>query len=168
MFVFCSWDDANPDAEPDIRGKDYEVLINLCFRYCRYFSLSKNRPGAHIDFSEEPLKEVPIHPGEENKQYFFCSDDARSFLLQKESSVFSWMTWGEILPGTEVLPEDLCFYREDGSVFFWSATHKGVCALCPKPGEDVSGLLSLGGWFEPDINGVYGVPFNLAERSIFL
>ena len=168
MFIFTDWDDKDPSAELDIKGERYERLIEVCFRFCSYFSLNENRLGGVPDLPELVMKnQLSLSSDPKGKTHlFFCSSEAKQLLLQKVDSIFSWFTW-DGTPNQEggVLPEDLCFYRKDGSLFFWSQTHEGICILCPRPEEDVSGLLSMEGWREihdGDISGLASLEnFNL-------
>ena len=171
MYIYVDWDDDNPSAELDIQGEQYERLIDICFHHCSYFSLNENRSGVMFDLPEKELEvwleqlSSPIR----KKHLFFCSYEAKQYLLRKVNSLFSWITWGthnrDIKEG--ILPEDLCFYRSDGSVFLWSETHEGICVICSKPEEDVSDIVSSEGWREVFDGDYFGVPVHLEEYNLF-
>ncbi len=170
MYIFHDWDDDDPSAELDIQGDHYKRLITLCFSYCHYFSLSENQFGK-IDLPKGILKafseqQPALHS---KKHVFFCSQEAKLFLLQKVNSFFPWLTLEQRKRGSEkvIHPEDLCFYRKDGSVFLWSETHEGICVICPKHKEDVSSIICFPGWHDLKDGEFFGVPANVEEYSLF-
>ena len=171
MYIFVDHDDNDPSKEYDISGQDYERLIDNCFRCCHYFSLNANRSGTAFDL---PEKELAISAAQQrdrygNKHFFYCSDKARQYLLSKANSLFSWITWGDQNQTAGLLPEDLCFYRSDGSVFLWSETHEGVCGLYPRSEEDVSEIVASSRWLERNDNKqFFGLPSGLEDYNIFL
>lgn len=172
MFVFCAWNDKNPSVELDIYGEQYIRLIDTCFKNCRYFTLNESRQGTRFDLPEKELDNWPArqYPPLGKTHLYLCSDKTKEYLLSRVDSLFSWITWGTNIDEQNggLIPEDLCFFRSDGSVFLWSETHEGVCVLCPKPDEDVSIVISSEGWCANIANNLYEIPTGLEEYNIFL
>ncbi|MGM9680039.1 MAG: hypothetical protein ACI3XR_00890 [Eubacteriales bacterium] len=78
----------------------------------------------------------------------------KELLLSRVTDLFDWIRTDE-----RENPEDLTFYREDGSVFFWSETHEGICVLCDRVQEKVSQIVSKKGWkARKEGEFIYGVP----------
>lgn len=169
MYVFTGWDDNDPSVEMDIRGEEYKRLIETCYCRCRYFTLNENRPDTVFDLPEKELEITTLQDRRPigYRHLYFFSEKAKQYLMNKVDSLFSWITWGTEYQGQKggLLPEDLCFYRSDGSVFLWSETHEGICALCPRPGEDVSAIISSGGWHE-NTGNVWDLPKNLEDYNV--
>lgn len=147
-------------ADYDIIGEQYQELLNTCFRYCSTFAVIL-APGTSADISTwEPyripvtttVREVYCHygkPSAENQdhighyeiRYYRLNAILMQMISQKTQSLFSWISgWG--LDN----PNDPTFFREDGSVFFSSVIHEGICTLFPVGDEDVTGIISNGLW----------------------
>ena len=172
MYVFFSWDDTDPAAELDIRGEQYIRLIDVCFQFCSYFTLNESRAGTFFDLPDKELDHWPAqqYPPVGKTHLFFCSGKAKDYLQNKVGSLFSWFSWEASNQGKKerLLPEDLCFYRSDGSIFLWSETHEGICALLPKDEEDVSSIISSVGWSKYVNDDIFGALKNLEDYNIFL
>ena len=72
-----------------------------------------------------------------------ASPEVREYVRGVTDSIFKWMT-GRGYDN----PDDLTFIRADGTRFFSSIIHEGVCCLTVRDDEDVSGILALGEWNE--------------------
>lgn len=162
MYCFSDYDDML-EKDYAIKGEAYTQMIDVCFRYAAMFSLTttKNHPAmiseAPQSIFSQPHIEKKVSGGSRDTVHFFhCSEQAKRFLLTFSDDLFLWVDYEK-----PHRPEDLVFYREDGSVFFWSETHEGVCALINRENEDVSTVVSQPGWVHsalPSDSPIYGVP----------
>lgn len=150
VYDFRDTDDAG-FAEYDIAGEDYQRLLDACFAYC-------DRMSCFIRSSQVQLPEAltaDLLPVSENvrRQYaayqhqdiqivlLRLTKENRALIAAQADSTFSWIDgWG-----MHHL-EDPVFYRPDGSVFFASTVHEGVCSLYPRDNEDVFGILANPHW----------------------
>ncbi len=153
-FYFLDSSD-NGLIEEDLLGKDYQLFLDTCFRYCSSVSFVL-RQGHHA-----PLRDVVV-PAELDKfripttrkvqAVYGMTSEAHHYRLCKESqqiirnmspSIFSWTCdWNHRNP------EDIAFFREDGTVFFESVIHEGECYLRIRDDEDVSALVSDPRWVD--------------------
>lgn len=143
-----------------IRASAFLELLRVCCKNSAYFSLLH-----YVQQSEEKLP-LPIYrkaflPHTLCKCFYSCNEKTVSLLHSIEDDLFEWVRFDE-----PVKPENLTFYRQDGTVFFWSETHEGVCAMFPRGREDVSVLLAQGGWeYHSAAEKLYRVPLHLQHNS---
>lgn len=145
----------------EVEGLDYLNLIRCCTQYCTHFSLVFWRSQL---FGRYQLPVVPYlckatqwrqTPAqgcyeEHFKCYYQCTEDAITYLYRRVNNLFDWVrAWEDEGLKTDN-PEDITFYREDGSVFFQSITHEGDCWLFPREGEFVEDIISRPGWKKAD------------------
>ena len=140
--------DSTGNAEYDISGNDYFKLIDVCCKYCSVVSFKiGNKSSECLEYLNPFLvkKDIKVNTGNKNQRdeirFYSVCDEMCKFLKEVSSSIFSWLYYIINL-------EDLTFYREDGSVFFESSTHDGICDLIPKEDEDISEIISKGDWVE--------------------
>ncbi len=145
MYYFMDYDDIT-ETDLTISGSDYIQLINVCFRYSTTLSLCF--PSLELANKFSKKTEMLCYTISENsdlnrkyKCYFPCSDLMKELLLSNVNDLFDW-----VQHDGKGNPEDLTFYREDGSVFLWSETHEGICVLCNHMQENVSLIVSKNGW----------------------
>ena len=157
VYEFCDWS-LTDDEDYDIVGAAYEHLIKRCCDICDVVSFIIERPEICSEKIQENLSEFSI-PHPENISYRFRHYGERSNndqelgvhyyrscpelcqLLQISAlSIFDWIG--------HTYPEDITFYRSDGSIFFTSITHEGLLFLVPRENEDVSDILAMGNWVE--------------------
>ena len=155
-YVFYDTDVTGKE-EYDIGGQDYATLIKICCKYCSTLSFRVS----HTDTSfVEKLERFAVNRNNElhnvyehyygnnpkdneliEIRYYKVNKELEEFLLSASNSVFDWIYgWGH------TNPEDLAFYREDGSLFFYSTAHEGVCVLTPNANETVDEIVSNGLW----------------------
>ena len=141
--------DISGNADYDIKGKCYEKLIHFCSSKCPYFTLMKVADFSPI-FEEleayiiERPAVCPIPKAQYissgfksyNIYYRVCRESIS--VLLRIGSVFSYL-WDNISVNP---PEDLTFYRSNGSVFFSSVTHEGECALYLEDNEETDIVLN--------------------------
>ena len=143
MYYFLDWNDEK-NLELTISGLDYTELIDTCFKYSTHISFSLRflrRGGIRFESPEpyaKPLK-ASLSASCGDTVILPCSEKTRQYLLNRTDNLFKWMDWYKN-------PEDLTFYRADGSIFFWSLIHEGVCCLINRPDEDVSGVVGKPDW----------------------
>ena len=152
---FYDYDDAT-DRDVEIKGKDFERLLDLCFCHSEYVSLifkeeqlknyeqleqfevldpsivKKMKYRQDGDFCYYPQKDTVVHV-HIFVRYFNCCEELKKLFLEISDDLWSWIpAWGFDNP------EDPVFYREDGSVFFFPVVHEGWATLYPRENEDVS------------------------------
>ena len=151
MHYLRDFDDETME-DISIEAEHYKQLISLCFRYCTHFSLLFRDKSVEDNL----MLPTPLYRQNAGKYsnveylcFYACSIESQNFLLTK-ANLFDWLDTTTIRS-----PEDLIFYREDGSVFFWSETHEGICALFERNQEDVAMLVSQRGWvyYDPQEEG---------------
>ena len=145
-----------PDA--DVCDEDYRTLIDYCFAHCAVLSFCyPSQEFAEIEMGRfQPFISRSILPegydgsrgviSLQHQCFFRCTEDLRTYLLQKAESLFDWFCCGDAEP----VPEDLCFYRKDGTCMFWSCTHEGECAFILRENEPVPEFVSHYGWEKLD------------------
>ena len=143
--------------EYDISGKEYEKLLEVCFKYCNTLMLKfesndaknverfeKHRTSQPKGFDGRRAQLFTLFAGCENpkEQFRFYKLCPELLELMKETSnsIFGWVyDWYST-------PDDPVFIRSDGSIFFNSITHEGKITLFPRDGEDVSEIISNELW----------------------
>lgn len=81
--------------------------------------------------------------------FYKCTEEAKQLFLTVTNNLFDWIQYY----GNDN-PENPRFYRENGSVFFWSEIHEGDCCLYNRANEDVSSIVSKRGWQYKEKNWV--------------
>lgn len=166
MHFFEDYDDETK-MDLTISGDDYIRLVDVCFQYSTSFSLCFPSSESAYEFAPktEMLNYMPSEysdPNRKYKCYFPCSNQMKEILLSHVNGLFDW-----IRQDGRDNPEDLTFYREDGSVFFWSETHEGICVLCDHEPENVSLVVSKKGWnVRKESEFIFGVPKSLFTNDI--
>ena len=155
LYKFYDADDRGTQVY-DIRGARYQQLLEVCFQNCTSVSMCVHMDALVDLLSIEPYC-LPITP-QVKAQYAhgnrFISEDStyrivhyvlapevKRFLRTRADGIFQWAYgWGK------ENPEDLAFFRPDGTVFFFLSVHTGECTLSPCEEEDVSLILSDPRW----------------------
>lgn len=143
----------------DILGDDYTILMEACFRYCASVSfrvhpyigfparlLSHRLPiSDNVDALYCKIGKMGIHNGFGILPYlvghFRLTDEVKDYILHESNTLFGWI---------DDNPEDIAFYRSDGSVFLHSCTHNGMCTLTPRDDEAISEIVSNQLWIKID------------------
>ena len=141
-------------------GELYKKFISKCFEYSSCFSLiyriNEMSPFPLYDnrniYSE--YNDCIVKAKKTNKwpgmletgvggliRYYQCCDKTYAMLTSIADSVFKFAYMSP-----DYLPEDLCFYRSDGTVLFASTVHEGECYLFPREDEDFDEILSMIIW----------------------
>ena len=144
----------------DIRGTHYRRLLQACFRYSasvamcvpvesdidmqhiatfrRKVTPQVSAQFTHIgDFTEDDMEQTHTY----QIVRYLLVPAVRSFIMNQTDSIFAWSR-------EKGNPEDLTFFRPDGTVFFSVHTREGICTLNPEEDEDVSRILSDTRWRE--------------------
>ena len=161
MEKYILYDDETYNDETVFTGDDHRTLLETCCRHSSFFAccypVDEKISGEDLlapfqitepdSIPQDILPHLPYcikggkeYPMRYYKFYRVCPELCDQ-LANITDSVYSWINaWGYHNP------EDLYFYREDGSLFFEAIVHEGECTLYPREGEDISKLLTLGNW----------------------
>ena len=146
----------------DIHGIRYKQLFQACFLYsstvvmcvpvdtdidmqhlapfCRKLTpLIKARYAHYGDFTQEDTDRTNTY----RLVRYLLTPEVKRFIRNRTDSIFKWTC----TRGCEN-PEDLTFFRPDGTVFFSLRIREGVCTLSPEEGEDISLILKDPHWKE--------------------
>lgn len=164
MTMYKFYDsDSTGKQEFDIVGLEYQDLLRTCFKYCSSFSviirldnaeaiktcqtlepyrieLTPSVQKVYEHYGSVPPKTQSIYINYEIRHYKLLSNSLK-ILNSIADSVFKWTcAWGYNNP------DDLAFFRDDGSVFFSSIIHEGECTLMPRSNEDITTILNNENW----------------------
>lgn len=162
MYYFLDYND-DECRDLYIRGQDYALLLDTCFKYSAYLSLNigfLRRKSIEVNIPK-PYKTVDkcMMPAScDDIVILPCTEQTKEYLMHTVNDLFEWIDKYEN-------PEDLTFYRADGSIFFWSLIHEGVCCLVDRPNEDVTGVVDKPDWHKcpPEEFPIFFVPTNIAD-----
>ena len=162
-YIFTDTDyEGRGEEEHDITGEDYKELIRTCAKYCDSFAFVSGRdnpyPQIPLDIQKYALdidtsikerlgyRKFAISLTEMTDYgwifHFKVCPETIDWLLSVSSDIYNWY----FSDPKNSYPEDLTFYRKDGSVFFSSVTHEGYCELTVRDDEDVSHIISKDHW----------------------
>lgn len=146
--------------ERDYSGDNYRILISRCVKYCDEFSFKTFHNNVKNFDAFEPFRvtqpkqrektyfgyafsnRLSIGPKFKEVHYYRVCEETHKLLLDTADDMFKWIEgWGYFNP------EDLAFYRSDGSVFLESQIHEGCFVLYPRENEDVSDILADPKWY---------------------
>lgn len=155
-YTYCDtniFGDCNDEC--DISGEKYTELLKICFKYSSTFSFiifGENKykvlngiPEAlspyEIEIEDYVVDNYRGYSRKITKHYKVCPE-IFDIVLGMNDSIFKWIN-----NYCYSKPEDIAFFREDGSVFLSSSIHNGECSLFPRKDEDISSLLELDNWY---------------------
>ncbi|MBQ6825743.1 MAG: hypothetical protein IJP34_03675 [Clostridia bacterium] len=161
MLIYNFYDtDSSGMAEYNICNEDYKVLLEICFKYCKTMSLIitnnnskllKKIEKFQIEKSENIIYKFNHYDNNVLIKYYQTCSELLEVLLNTTDNIFSWINgWGYDNP------EDITFYRDDGSVFFTSIIHNGKCSLFVRKNEDVSLIIKNKLWIQSQQSGQSG------------
>lgn len=156
IYGYFERDYFNNDGSLPMTRAHYAVLLACCFRNASYFSLVAKSDPSPILQELSPWETAAPRIGtsqEDALSYFQVCDQTFVILSSRVQSLFDFDACLNHL-----YPEDLTFYRSDGSVFMDSIAHEGECTLYIQPGEDIADVLAFGNWLPLDENGRPRVP----------
>ena len=153
QYTFFSRDYFSNSGNFSIAGDHFVVLMNYCFQYSSYLSFRTSQPDNRIIHE---LKKCQIESSEigcelENKHdRIFCNTSKEVYnTLMLCSSIL--LEDGYFRPAG--YPEDIIFYRQDGSIFFEAINHEGEYSLFVSSEENVDAILKFGHWLAFDAFG---------------
>lgn len=149
--------DTDPSGyeEYDIVGADYFDLLAVCFSYCDTLSLLFDLRDVNSALLFQDLENYRL-PVTENIKHLYdhygafdgdkrinyeirhyrLSNEVKEKIIGVTDGIFKWIYgWGYSNP------MDPAFLRKDGSVFFQSLIHEGVCSLFPQDKEKVDHII---------------------------
>lgn len=161
--------------ENDLSGSDYRDLLQFAFTYGRTLSFSFHSPedaevyfGGFLSYAQKSL----LPPDYDRRKWlgqiwlqqqrFYPIDLKLQQKLLEANSLFDWCL-SNTKPHPE--PEDLCFFRGDGSMLFTSCTHEGECALYLREDEARPAFLSRPGWELLTLEHPYYEGYRLYEEE---
>lgn len=138
----------------DIAGEAYKHLIEVSAKYSSILSLCYYGNGAPL---KKKLKKfetmmptnisfVEYHNHGGKLVYYTVCPELCEVLIASANGMFdewvqNWQSEG---------PDNLTFYRDDGSVFLNTVTHDNVITLRPRDDEDIEDIISRGRWLTHD------------------
>jgi len=148
-YVFYDTD-IDGNEEYDICGEAYKILMRTCCQYSAVLYLKCRQPNLTIAnrlklYEIKKPQNIPEDSGQYfpycEKRYYRVCPEVCEILICAANGIFEWLDgWGF------KNPDDPTFYRNDGTVFFVSEVHEGVCAIMPRPEENVEALLESVNW----------------------
>lgn len=151
--------DLDGTCNNDIKDNNYILLMLRCFKYCSTVSF-RIHPDVSICSelnrfivpTTTPVFKLYQSMGESCVRtatglvpftivQYELSEPVREFILSASNSI-----WGWIKNFNYDNPEDISFFRPDGTVFLQTCTHDGECALTPLEHEDVDDIILGNAW----------------------
>lgn len=151
------------DAEFDISGQEYLLLMERCFKYCKSVSFrahpESKKEVALLDHQlpiTDYVLELYQSMGERGVQtssglipfeikHYELAPAVKAYILTQSNNL-----WGWICDCDHQNPEDIAFFRADGSIFLYTSIHDGECFLISYDNEHISDILSIGNWIQVD------------------
>ena len=145
-YSFFERDFFSNDGNCYFSEEHYAALLAFCFQKSSVFSLQY---ATETQLTREMSKweiDNPNYPYQNetkptNRHYYCANNLTHTFLLSISTSIFDFY-----YSLTHEYPEDLVFYRKDGSVLLDSIAHEGECNIYPNSAEDVSQIIMHGHW----------------------
>lgn len=154
MKIYAFYDtDIYGNEEYDIRGDSYEKLLRICCSNSSVLCLKFLFPDL---IAADQLKAFEISKPKNitmisNSSCYCCVKFYRvcpelcDAMIGIAGGIFEWLCgWGFRNP------DDPTFYRSDGTVFFVSEIHSGVCAIIPRKDECLEDILQVAPWLSGD------------------
>lgn len=159
MYKF--YDSDEQGNEVPFEGKDFENFLDMCFQYSDYFSFMYDSDPACLKtaaddffiraFSSSGITRVVQVPNFLNNNeneiiyqcrlvpnvqllFFKCCNASKKMILDFSRDLWAFCSCNGSMP------EDLTFYRKDGTTFFASLIHEGESFLFPKDTEPLIGI----------------------------
>ncbi len=163
----ADWDWENGDYEDGItiEGENFRALLNICFKYASYFSLTK-APWTFSTDTELKRGLEPFFIKKVSVQKWFCYDFtpreqyldvsiykastmAKDVILKHCDDIFlNKRENGTLVSSTQSL-EDLCFFSQS-SLLMGTVSHAGICHVYPYNKEMEEKTFPLGLWKHGD------------------
>lgn len=149
--------DAAGNAEYDISGERYRQFLEACFQHSATVSvLILPEFDGNIDLwdayripvSLEVYRHYGVSPDQEADwincfeiRHYRLTAQMQKMIQSQADSLFSWTCYFG-----HHNPDDIAFYRPDGSVLFSSTIHEGETTLFLRDDEDFDAVLSQEPW----------------------
>lgn len=123
--------------EYDIAGEKYTELLKMCFKYSELFSLrySEGNFKVYFELAEYEVRTYADNVSDYKVVYYRACPKTYDILVKNANSIFCWMN------NENNNPEDLMFFRSDGSILFSSVIHNGCLSLWMRD-EDFSSVIN--------------------------
>jgi len=169
-FDSSYYDGQKQGRDFDMKGEDYRRFISTCFKYSTCFSLIFRPDDENIPYLVKRLpydKQRDLYEYDQyvikrgisdcwagqpgtgligEVRYYPCCSETMEMLYRFSDSLFKFRFSSD----AGYNPEDLCFYREDGSVLFAMDIHEGEGVLFPKDDEDFKEVLETNPWYKSE------------------
>lgn len=143
------------NEEDTINGEELKQLWNICFRYCKAFSVTfwnaSETTNYYTEFKNNALNMYRTHSWPGTTAYgatvdpyvavLPCNEKTKELIFAVSDNLLEFVYWWGYNN-----PEDPAFYRQDGTVFFESTIHDGGFHLSVDKDEDISELLLNRNW----------------------
>lgn len=140
------------DHPEDFTKPKYELLLKTCFSYSAFFSLTYAFPWdpdgeeKQVDWDTEALQPFLFKDYFTDDEWWYTEGRSAHIRIyhavpQAIPLLLDYAPMGMGLSG-ERYPEDITFFRADGSVLFGSISHEGECWIEARAGEDIRSLLA--------------------------
>lgn len=169
--------------ENGIIGENFVLLLKKCFEYSTCFSLifrENEDVATYPEIIQENISKYSKYDNFVIKsgrvemayggtiKYYKCCAETLALIRSISDNLFDFTYWFDILN-----PEDIYFYREDGTVLLATEIHEGRCFLFPREREDFSDVFEKIKWYTYDYPvDWYNKDFNdcipLMEKEDFL
>lgn len=165
-YTFFTRDYFSNSGDYDFSREHYVELLEYCFRNCGIFSLQFmfendltkklrkweiENPGFAFQNETRPL----------NRHYYCADHSTHDFLLNITSSIFDFYASPQ-----HPYPEDIVFYRKDGSILLDSVAHEGECSIYPYSVEEAMPIIRHGHWLYMEGGNYFeeGIPIAPAKE----
>ena len=150
LYSFFSRDYFSNNGNHSISGDHYYVLLNHCFQFSRFFSITAHKKDCILIKELEHLQvtTVPFSITQNlcNARIFYSAcKQSHDILVSCGQNLLD-----DVYGQEEYHPENLSFYRADGSVFFEALNHEGEYCLYLRPEENIDAVLEFGHWLAMD------------------
>ncbi|MGI6264696.1 MAG: hypothetical protein ACOYJY_04425 [Acutalibacteraceae bacterium] len=130
------------NSQTNVAGEAYEKLMDFCFAYGQYFALTFLHIRQGIDpmdalepyaFAAYRSQDELWYPyGQEaTVRLYRCTPESKRILQKQADALDQWEGY------SHHNPEDLTFFRDDGSTLFSLVTHESWTAIFDRPKEIV-------------------------------
>lgn len=134
--------DFGDESNIDIKDDAYNKLIDICckYSYCFSFTIFENEYPEIQPYRWKSVTEDDCYkPGQHYKTCFYqITHKSIEFLKKPPHSLFYWT-------GAWLTPENLCFYRLDGSILLQTIAHDQNCFVYLGE-ENINDFLHLAPW----------------------
>lgn len=151
-------------------NRDYYLhIIDLCFNYAQFFSLSDVGWKKKYDYTV--MKKLnPYLIMQKNVTKWFgwihhtsrvyvykCTSETKNILLESFDNIFLQIKVDKHYSLSNCNLEDLCFFK-DNKLFFGSVSHESICGIFPPTEEFKRAMEQFGKWKSCSPNKFWCIP----------